>query len=60
MVTDNPEALARYLIRRAQVKGTYELGSRMNIASGALCEYEAARLERLRQAAEKEEQGTST
>jgi hypothetical protein len=60
MVTDNPEALARYLIRRAQVKGPYELGGRMNIASGALREYEAARLERLRQSAEKEEQGTST
>jgi hypothetical protein len=58
-ITESLDVLARYLIRRAQVKGPYELTGRMNIASGALREYEAANLERLRQAAEMEEQGTS-
>ncbi|KAF2822330.1 hypothetical protein CC86DRAFT_300720 [Ophiobolus disseminans] len=55
IVTENLEPLAKFLIRRAQLKGTFELLGRMNIASGAWRDYEEMRLERLRQAAEDEE-----
>jgi hypothetical protein len=54
MVTESLENLAKFLIRRAQVKGPYELLGRMNVASGAWQEYEAGRLERLKVAAEDE------
>jgi hypothetical protein len=53
-LTENLDNLARFLIRRAQVKGPYELLGRMNIGSGAWQEHEKGRLERLREAAEKE------
>jgi hypothetical protein len=53
-LTENLDNLARFLIRRAQVKGPYELLGRMNIGSGAWQEHENGRLERLREAVEKE------
>jgi hypothetical protein len=53
-LTENLENLARFLVRRAQVKGPYELLGRMNVGSGAWREYEKRRLEKLRDAAEKE------
>jgi hypothetical protein len=52
VVTENLEPLARFLIRRAQLKGPYELLGRMNIASGAWKEYEFERLDKLREASE--------
>jgi hypothetical protein len=54
IVIESLEPLARFLIRRAQLKGPYELLGRMNIASGAWQEHEAGRLKRLREAAENE------
>jgi hypothetical protein len=57
VVTDNMESLAKFLLRHAQLKGSYELLGRMNVASGAWREYEAWRLECLRLAAEKEKNG---
>jgi hypothetical protein len=53
-LTENLQNLARFLVRRAQLKGPYELLGRMNIGSGAWQEHEKRRLERLRKAAEKE------
>ena len=57
IVTEGLEPLAKFLIRRAQLKGTYELLGRMNIGSGAWREYEADRLDKLKQAAEHERTG---
>jgi hypothetical protein len=53
-LTENLQNLARFLVRRAQLKGPYELLGRMNIGSGAWQEHEKRRLERLKKAAEKE------
>jgi hypothetical protein len=53
-LTENLENLARFMVRRAQVKGPYELLGRMNVGSGAWRECEKRRLEKLRDAAEKE------
>ncbi|KAF1352792.1 hypothetical protein EJ07DRAFT_159019 [Lizonia empirigonia] len=47
MVVDNIAPLARYLIRRAQLKGPYELLERTDIGSGAWVLYEQQRLERI-------------
>lgn len=44
MVVDNLEPLAKYLIRRAQLKGPYDLLGRTDIASGAWVEHERQRL----------------
>jgi hypothetical protein len=57
ILMQNLESLAKFLIRRAQLKGPYELLSRMNIGSGAWREYESARIEKLREAAEVERKG---
>jgi len=57
MVTDNLEPLAKFLIRRAQLKGSYELLGLMNIASGAWREYEDLKLKKLKEAAEIEQEG---
>ncbi|KAH6639570.1 hypothetical protein C7974DRAFT_410530 [Boeremia exigua] len=43
MVVDNLEPLAKYLIRRAQLKGPYELLDRSDIGSDAWIEYEQQR-----------------
>jgi hypothetical protein len=59
-LTEDLDNLARFLIRRAQVKGPYELLGRMNIGSGAWQEHEKGRLEKLKQAAEKEKFDNST
>ena len=40
MIVDHLEPLARYLIRRAQLKGPYELLGRSDIGSGAWMEHE--------------------
>ncbi|KAF2622408.1 hypothetical protein BU25DRAFT_495130 [Macroventuria anomochaeta] len=47
MVVDNLEPLAKYLIRRAQLKGPYELLGRPDIGSGAWVKHERVRLSRL-------------
>jgi hypothetical protein len=57
MVTDSLEPLAKYLIRRAQIKGTYELLGRMDVASAAWRENEDVRLKKLKQAAEDVKKG---
>lgn len=44
MVVENLEPLAKYLIRRAQLKGPYELLGRSDVGSGAWVEYEWDRL----------------
>jgi hypothetical protein len=59
-LTENLENLARFLVRRAQVKGPYELLGRMNVGSGAWREYEKRRLEKLKDAAEKEKYENGT
>jgi hypothetical protein len=45
LVTEHLEPLAKFLIRRAQLKGPYTLLGRMNIGSGAWREYQAKRLD---------------
>lgn len=47
MVVDNLEPLAKYLIRRAQLKGPYELLGRADIGSRAWVAHEAYRLSNL-------------
>lgn len=54
LVTEHLEALAKFLIRRAQLTGPYELLGRTNIASDAWVAYEKARLGKLRVAAKDE------
>ncbi|KAF2032841.1 hypothetical protein EK21DRAFT_86851 [Setomelanomma holmii] len=46
MVTEDLECLAKFLIRRAQLKGPYELLGRTNIGGSAWIEYQLQRLER--------------
>lgn len=46
LVVDNLEPLAKYLIRRAQVKGPFELLGRVDIGSAAWVEHERYRLEK--------------
>jgi len=57
LATENLGTLAAYMLRRAQLKGPFELLGRMNVASGAWRENEKVRLETLRLAAEQEEKG---
>jgi hypothetical protein len=47
-VTNDIDALATLLIRRAQFRGPYELLGGMGIASGAWREYERRRLEEMK------------
>lgn len=60
MVVDNIAPLARYLIRRAQLKGPYELLERTDIGSGAWVLYERRRLERIMLEPEKAKDGASS
>jgi hypothetical protein len=59
VLTNSMEPLARYLIRRAQLKGPYELLGRKKIASVAWRENEARRLRDLGRAVKDEMQGMS-
>lgn len=47
MVVGNLDPLAKYLIRRAQLKGPYELLARTDIGSGAWIQCERERLSEL-------------
>ncbi|KAJ4985149.1 hypothetical protein SVAN01_09376 [Stagonosporopsis vannaccii] len=47
MVVDHLEPLAKYLIRRAQLKGPYELLERQDVGSAAWMMYEQQRLKKL-------------
>jgi hypothetical protein len=55
--TENMKTMAKYLIRRAQLKGPYELLGRVNVASDAWRKYEEERLECVRIAKVKEGRG---
>lgn len=57
MVVENLEPLAKYLIRRAQLKGPYELLGRSDVGSGAWVEYEWDRLSNLLVESEDAEDG---
>lgn len=59
MVVDNLEPLAKYLIRRAQLKGPYDLLGRTDIASGAWVEHERQRLADLVLEPEEAKEGAS-
>lgn len=47
LIVDNLEPLAKYLIRRAQLTGPYELLERQDVGSAAWTTYEQQRLEEL-------------
>lgn len=57
IITEDPETLAKLLIRRAQVHGPYELLGRVNVASYRWRQYEEERLERAKVEEKREEKG---
>ena len=59
VVVGNLEPLAKYLIRRAQLKGPYELLGRSDIGSGAWVEHERRRLSNLELEPEEADNGGS-